>query len=108
MVAVRSCELDQLAFVKIGERFAHIGGKGGNISVIFFGQVAHDLTQCSPVAAGKNFLRGFVQFDDAFRKKQTVLPVAGSSCSRTPLAIRGWAASEIGLAAINMMNRIEH
>ena len=70
MVAARSFDLDQLAFVKIGERFAHIGGKGGNISVVFFCQVADDLAQCSPVAAGKNFLRGFVQFDNAFRKKQ--------------------------------------
>ena len=60
MGVARSCELDQLSLVKIGQGFAHIGGKRRNVGVVFFSQRPYNLVECSPIAAGKNFLRGFV------------------------------------------------
>ena len=77
MDAARSCELDQLALLQIGHGFPDIGGQRRGISVVFFGQLVHDLAQCSAIAAGENFLRGFVQFDDALREKQYVFTRGG-------------------------------
>src|SRR5438445_9080153 len=97
MVAVRSCELDQLAFVKIGERFAHIGGKGGNISVIFFGKSRTISPNVWPSQRERNSCAVSFNSTMPLRKSKTVLPVAGSSCSRTPLGICGLVASEVGV-----------
>ena len=73
----QSCKLDQFALVKIGNGFAHIGSKRRNVGVVFFGQRPHDLAQCSSVAAGENFVRSFVQFDDAFGEKQNAFAAGG-------------------------------
>jgi hypothetical protein len=77
MGAAQSCELDQFAFVKIGQRFAHIGGKGRNVGIVLFGQGLYNLVKSSPVAARKNFVRRFVQFDDALREKQNAFSGCG-------------------------------
>jgi len=56
--------------MQIGQRFSHVGGKRFGIGVVFLGQPLNDLVQCSSIAAGKDFVRGFVQFDDAFGMEQ--------------------------------------
>jgi hypothetical protein len=70
MDATRSCEFNQLASLQIGAGFAHVGGELLGIRVVFLCQVMHNRAQCSSIAAGKNFVGGFVQFDDAFREKE--------------------------------------
>jgi hypothetical protein len=66
----RSCELDQLALVQIGKGIANIRRESGGICVVLFGQCAHNFTQCLSIAAHKDFVRGFIYFDNAFGKKQ--------------------------------------
>ena len=70
MGAARSCEFDQLALLQIGQGFAHIGSKRGQVSIVLFCQRLHNFDQRAPITTGKNFVRGVVQFDDAFGKKQ--------------------------------------
>ena len=70
MDAACSCELHEFAALQIHQGLAHIGGKRREIDFVIFGQCADDFTQSSSVAMGKNLLSCFVQFQDAFRKKQ--------------------------------------
>src|SRR6266567_3010029 len=77
MGAGQSWEFDKLASLQIGKGFADIGCKRREIGVILFGQRADDLAYCSSIAAGKNFLRSFVQFEDAFREKQYAFACGG-------------------------------
>ena len=60
MDAALSFEFDQFALLQIRERIAYICGERVRVRLVFFGQFANDLAQCSSVAAGKNFVRGFV------------------------------------------------
>ena len=75
--AARSCEFDQLASLQIGQGFAHISSKRRGIGIVIFGQCFHDLAYRSSIAASKNFVRGFVQFDDALGKKQNAFASRG-------------------------------
>src|SRR5690242_10837898 len=65
-----SCQRDQFALLKISQSVAHVGRKRRRIRVIFFGQFLHDFSKRSAITPGKNIVRSFVQFDDAFGKEQ--------------------------------------
>src|SRR5215467_7370624 len=58
--ATQSCESNQFALLQIRQGFAYICGKRVRVRFIFLSQFTNDLAQCSSVAAGKNFVRGFV------------------------------------------------
>ena len=77
MAGVRSCVINQFSLMEVRQRFAHISRKRLRIGVVFFGQSLNDLAQCSSITARENFVRGFVQFDDAFREKQHVFAGSG-------------------------------
>ncbi len=70
MAGAHSCVLNQSSLMQIGQRFAHVDGKRVGIGVVFFGERVNDVVQCSSIAAGKDFVRSFVQFDDAFGVEQ--------------------------------------
>ena len=64
------------------------------IGLVFFGQGANDLAQSSSIAAGKNFVSGFVQFKNAFGKKQHAFARCANQFGIGLLG-RGWAKPEI-------------
>ena len=70
MAGAHSCVLNQSSLMQIGQRFAHVDGKRVGIGVVFFGERVNDVVQCSSIAAGKDFVRSLVQFDDAFGVEQ--------------------------------------
>ena len=70
MAAALSFEFDQFALLQIRECIVHIGSERVRVCLVFFRQFANDLTQCSSVATGKDFVRGFVQLYDSLRIKQ--------------------------------------
>ena len=72
--------------MQIGQRFAHVGGKRFGIGVVFFGQHVNDVVQCSSITVGKDFVRSFVQFDNAFGVEQDTF--AGDGIGLQPDAIR--------------------
>ena len=67
-----SSDFDQPALLQIRQNFAYIRSERVRVRLVFFGQFADDLAQYSSVAAGKNFVRSFVKFDNTFGVKQHV------------------------------------
>src|SRR5882757_2870700 len=108
-----SCKFDQLPSLQIRKGFLHIGAKHLSIDVILFSQRVDNLTHRSSIAAANNVLRGFVQFEQALRKKQDA--VAGLGIGLEPdSAGEPWlcGASDRGSLhlrrTVGVMDRIEN
>ena len=56
------CHLNSISLrrCKSAERITYISSERVRVRLVFFGQFANNLAQCSSVAAGKNFVRSFV------------------------------------------------